>query len=175
VDYQDIRPLIKSGDALAWTHRGWGSWHDIKIQLVRMFTRSEFSHVAVAWVVGGRVFALEAVQPCVRIYPLSQLGDFYHLPTQPMQSASSIKTTWTDDVETFALSKVGEPYSQAQAVLSFFGSPKADRKWQCAEYAKAVLFAAGVKVHGRDTPTAFVQSLMYDGVPLTLVENPQKI
>jgi hypothetical protein len=169
MDYQDIRPLIKSGDALAWTHRGWGSWHDIKIQLVRMFTRSEFAHVAVAWVVGGRVFALEAVQPCVRIYPLSQLGDFYHLPTQ---STSFIKATWTDDVETFALSKVGQLYSQWQAVLAFFGLSKADRKWECAEYAKAVLAAAGVKVHGSDTPTAFVQSLMYDAVPLTLVKNP---
>jgi hypothetical protein len=169
MDYQDIRPLIKSGDALAWTHRGWGSWHDIKIQL---FTRSEFSHVAVAWAVRGRVFALEAVQPCVRIYPLSQLGDFYHLPTQPTRSTSSIKAAWTDDVETFALSKVGQPYSQWQAVLAFFGLSKADHKWECAEYAKAVLAAAGVKVYGSDTPTAFVQSLMYDAVPLTLVKNP---
>lgn len=166
MDYQDVRPLIKSGDALAWTHRGWGSWHDIKIQLVRMFTRSEYSHVAVAWVVSGRVFALEAVQPCVRIYPLSQLGDFYHLP------ARFRLPIWTDDVETFALSKVGQPYSQWQAVLSFFGKTKSDSNWQCAEYAKAVLGAAEVKVYGKDTPTEFVRSLMYDGVQLTLVKNP---
>jgi hypothetical protein len=169
MNYQNLRPLIKSGDALAWTHRGWGSWHDIKIQLVRMFTRSEFSHVAVAWVVDGRVFALEAVQPSVRIYPLSQLGDFYYLPTSQNKFS---KLDWTDEVAEFALSKVGEPYSQAQAMLAFFGVSKDDRKWECAEYAKAVLKAAGVYVMGRATPTEFVGSLMNDGVPLTLVKNP---
>lgn len=170
MNYQDVRPLIKSGDALAWTHRGWGSWHDIKIQLVRMFTRSEFSHVAVAWVVGGRVFALEAVQPCVRIYPLSQLGDFYHLPTS--QDNPYFRLVWTDDVETFALSKVGEPYSQIQAVLAFFGRSKADRKWECVEYAKTVLHKAGAIVVGDDTPTDFVYALMAANIPLTLVKNP---
>lgn len=34
--YKEIRPLIKSGDILAWSHRGWKSWYDIKIQFVRM-------------------------------------------------------------------------------------------------------------------------------------------
>ena len=77
--YKQARPMIRSGDVLAWSHRGIRSWHDLKIWLVRMFTRSEYSHVGTAWVVGNRVFVIEAVMPKVRIYPLSKLGDFYWL------------------------------------------------------------------------------------------------
>jgi len=58
--YSEVRDTIKSGDLLAWSHRGWRTWYDIKIQAVRFFTQSEFSHVGVAWAVGGRVFVLEA-------------------------------------------------------------------------------------------------------------------
>jgi hypothetical protein len=53
--YEAAREKVKSGDLLAWSHRGWRSWYDIQIQLVRFFTQSEYSHVGIAWVVGGRV------------------------------------------------------------------------------------------------------------------------
>ena len=69
--YQEVRSSIKSGDLLFWSHRELKSWYDLKVQIVRMVTRSEYSHVGVAWVTGGRVFALEAVVPLIRIYPLS--------------------------------------------------------------------------------------------------------
>ena len=49
--YEDVRPTITSGDIVAFTHTGWSSWSDIESQIVRMATRSEFSHVAMAWVV----------------------------------------------------------------------------------------------------------------------------
>jgi hypothetical protein len=96
--YSEIRSQIKSGDLLAFRHEGWKSWHDFKVQLVRMFTRSEYSHVAVAWVVGERVMVVEAVEPCVRIFPLSKLGSFYWIP---------LNAPWKKETEEKALSYVG--------------------------------------------------------------------
>ena len=100
--YSEARATIRSGDILAWSHRGIKSWHDLKIWFVRMFTRSEFSHIGTAWVIGDRVFVIEAVMPLVRIYPLSKLGDFYHLP---------MGAPWRPSTEALALSKVGHKYS----------------------------------------------------------------
>ena len=55
--------------------------HDksIAVCLEGMFTRSTYAHVGLAWVIGGRVFVLEAVKPRLRIYPLSKYANFYLL------------------------------------------------------------------------------------------------
>ena len=159
--YEDARPLIKSGDLLAFSHFGWKSWHDIKIQAVRMFTRSEYSHVGIAWVVGSRVFCIEAVMPLVRIYPLSKLGEFYWLPTN---------VEWTPQVEDFAMSTVGAEYSQWKAIESVFETPQDnDGLWQCCEFAKATLKLAGVDLGNEVTPTGVVKQALNLGYELKLV------
>jgi hypothetical protein len=164
MDYVEGRNEIKSGDLLAFTHVGWKSWRDIKIQIVRMFTKSEYSHVGVAWVVGGRVFVLEAVVPLIRIYPLSKCGNFYHIP---------MDLNWTPDVEGFALSKVGEEYSQFEAILASIDKLEqgANNKWECAEYVKAVFGKAGVVLNGEATPTDVVRSAQELGKCTRLVRN----
>lgn len=161
MEYTTARPTIQSGDLLAWSHRAWRTWHDIKIQIVRFFTQSEYSHVAVAWVVGGRVFALEAVQPLVRIYPLSKLGDFYLLP---------LGAEWAQATEEFALQHVGEPYSQLQAIEAFFRPLAHDGQWECAEYAAAVLKLADVDLGHVATPTAVVLQAQRLGAVCQYVE-----
>ena len=158
--YTDARPLIKSGDLLAWSHSGWASWHDFKVQMVRMFTKSEFSHVGTAWVVGGRVFVIEAVVPLVRIYPLSKTGEFYWLP---------LGAEWKDETLEFAISKVGEPYSQLQAMQAFFHLPSEDSLWECAELARAIAARDGVNLGYIATPTAVVQAAMRTRSTATLV------
>lgn len=136
--YSKDRSKIKSGDVLAWTHRGWGSWYDVKIQAVRMFQRSEYSHVGIAWVVAGRVFVLEAVVPKIRIYPLSKELPFYHIPIS--------KDYWTPEIEEEALRLVGADYSQWEAIKSFKGGIKvgANSLWQCSEYVTYLLAKGGV-------------------------------
>lgn len=160
--YSQARPLIKSGDLLAFSHVGWGSWHDFKIQMIRVFQRTEYSHVGVAWVVGGRVFILEAVMPLVRIYPLSKLGKFFWLPTN---------ANWSPDVEEYALSIVGDEYSQLEAVESPFTTPKKDNLWECAEFAHDVLTMAGVDFQNVSrTPCDIVRHAMENlGITNTLV------
>jgi hypothetical protein len=157
VKYAEARPQIRSGDLLAWSHRGWGSWYDIQIQMVRVFTQSEYSHVGIAWVVAGRVFVLEAVQTGVRIFPLSRLLPFYWLPLGANWDAE-----WESEVEAWALQQVGEPYSKWQAVLAGLGLLRAgeDNIWQCAEYAQEVARRQGTPLVGKATPADLVLAAM---------------
>ena len=159
--YEQARPMIRSGDVLAWSHRGIHSWHDLKIWFVRMFTRSEYSHVGTAWVVGSRVFVIEAVMPKVRIYPLSKLGDFYWL---------QMGAYWRKATETLALSFVGDDYSQVQAMVSPFITPPKDDRWECAELVATVARQDSIDLGAVYTPSEVVLAAQKRGAPLTYVD-----
>ena len=159
--YEQARPMIRSGDILAWSHRGVRSWHDLKIWFVRMFTRSEYSHVGTAWVVGNRVFVIEAVMPKVRIYPLSKLGDFYWL---------QMGAYWRKATETLALSFVGDDYSQVQAMVSPFITPPKDDRWECAELVATVARQDSIDLGAVYTPSEVVLAAQKRGAPMTYVE-----
>lgn len=151
--YTTARPRIRSGDLIAQSHKGWGSIYDCTIQLVRIFTRSEYCHVGVAWVIGGRVMVLEAVTAGVQISPLSRKLPFYWIP---------LRLRWNQGVEQFALERWGEPYSKWQAAMAGLGLLKsgADRTWQCAEYVQAVLKKAGAPLPGQPTPSILVEAAL---------------
>lgn len=160
MDYAAARPLICSGDLVAQSHGDWTTWRGIKINLVRMFTRSTYSHVGVAWVVGGRVFMLEAVKPRLRIYPMSKIGDFYWLP---------MRARWCAAAESAALEKVGVEYSELVALRAFFGPLEEGNVQQCAAYALAVFKADGIDLGRRATPDAVVLAAMQRGATCTLI------
>ena len=160
--YKEQRPKIKSGDILAWSHRGWRNWHDIKVQMVRMFTQSEYSHVGVAWVVGGRVFVIEAVMPIARIFPLSKLGSFYHVP---------MEANWSEVAEEYALSHVGDEYSQLQAIKAYFKSLGNDNTSECAALVISVLSRDGIFLNCKATPSAVILAAQEGGKQLLYVRN----
>lgn len=160
MDYQEARPRIRSGDLIAQSHREWKSWHDIKVQIVRFFTQSEYSHVGIAWVVGGRVFMLEAVQPKVRIYPMAKIGDFYWLP---------MKAQWKDATERIALEHVGDDYSQALAVQAFFSDIDHSTTNECAAYVRHVLESDEIFLGNRATPDAIVREAQKRGAEMYYV------
>ena len=162
MNYATARPLIRSGDLIAQSGGVWTSWHGIKVNIVRMFTRSTYSHVGLAWVVGGRVFILEAVKPKLRIYPMSKIGDFYLMP---------MYAKWADTTEHLALEKVGVDYSELVAMQAFFTPLPEDDVRQCAAYALAVLRADGIKLGNRATPDAVVLAAMRRGADCTLINN----
>ena len=168
--YSQVRSKIQSGDVLAWTHKSWKTWYDIKIQLVRFFTQSEYCHVGIAWVVGGRVFVLEAVMPKLRIYPLSKEVPFYWLPQD------EDLTYWTNEVEEFALSCVGEDYSQFQAVMAQLDKVerKAGYARECAEFVQSVLQKGGKILDVKPTPTEVVHAVQTFGGPTFLVQLDKK-
>lgn len=153
--------MIRSGDILAWSHRGIRSWHDLEIWFVRMFTRSEYSHVGTAWVVGSRVFVIEAVMPMVRIYPLSKLGDFYWL---------QMGAYWRRATEALALAHVGDEYSQIQAIEAPWITPQEDERWECAELVARIARQDSIDLGAVYTPSEIVLAAQKRGAPLTYVE-----
>ena len=161
--YFDARPLIRSGDLLAFSHGGWGTWKDIKVNLVRMFTRSTYSHVGIAWVVGENVFVLEAVKPKLRIFPLSASGDFYLLP---------MHAPWLQQSEDYALRKIGTDYSEMVAFRAFFGPLVKGSVQQCAAYAREILLCDGVDLGNRSTPDAVVYAALQLGCDIDFISNP---
>jgi len=162
--YADARAAIKSGDLLAFTHRSFKSWYDVKVQIVRFFTQSEYSHVGVAWVIDGRVFIIESITGGVRIHALSNLLPFWHISTN---------APWKAETQRFAMSLVGKPYSQIGAVRAFLDKDPErtlDRMW-CSKLAQLVLEADGVLGAVQQTPSAVVYAAQErDGSETTLVE-----
>jgi ASC-1-like (ASCH) protein len=131
--YTDIRREIKSGDILAFEHNSWKTIKDLEIQVVKWFTKSIYSHVGIAWVVGNRVLIIEAVQPLVRIYPLSKCTPFHWIPCGSKY--------WNEHIEEATLCYVGEEYSKWEAIKAAFNKLKAgaSEKWECAELANVAL------------------------------------
>lgn len=154
--YAEARSRIHSGDLLAWSHRGWGSWYDVKAQAVRIFRRSEYCHVGAAWAFGGRVLVLEAVRKGVRIFPLSLLLPFYWLPA---------KMEWAKELEAWAMSQVGKDYSEWQAVLAGIGKLDVgkDEIWQCAEFYWILAQRSGIELPPGATPDEVVLSMKARG------------
>mgnify|MGYP001586347789 CR=1 FL=1 len=154
--YAESRDSIRTGDLLAWSHRGIRSFYDFKVWLVRLFTQSEYTHVGIAWVVGGRVLILEAVGTGVRIFPLSLELPFYHIPWRAL----------TEDQLEFALSKEGQKYSYVECAAAWFGRNDAtDNRWQCAEYVRAIHH-----LECRATPSAVVNHLLASGATLREIQ-----
>lgn len=162
--YEEARPLIKTGDLLAWSSGSWKTWSGIQINIVRLFTRSEYSHVGMAYVAHDRVFIMEAVGAGVRLFPLSKEIPFYWI--QKPHKLSRVATN-------FAFEHMGEKYSKWQAILG--GLKKLtlgeDNQWQCAEYVKSIL-----KMDSKDylisdiTPASLVKAAASTWGPITYVE-----
>lgn len=166
MNYAAAREHIKSGDLLAWSHRGFGSVYDLKIQAVRFFTRSEYSHVGLALVLGGRVWVAESVTPLPRIVPLSNLLPCYRLNVPTLN--------WRDDDTEFALSFVGNDrysYSQREAIRGFFGTNnEADTLLECAEFVQIACAHAGLDLDCRATPSEVVLAVQKLGGTLDYLE-----
>lgn len=125
--YAKFRPLIKSGDLLAWS--GTSSFGN----LIRRWTGSSYSHVGIAWVIGDRVFVLEALDGRgVVISPLSNRLSCYHIET---------RTNWTVTMEAkaLALQLIGKPYSYLDALRAGLHLKPRSGGYQCVKYAAEVL------------------------------------
>jgi len=123
--YPQARAGIRSGDLLAW--RGTG----LIGRLVRHWTGESWSHVGIAWVIGGRVLVLEAREGRgVVASPLSRRLNCYHLPTG---------VAWDEAMQSRALDSLGGRYNLIDAIRAGVGLRPDGAGWQCAEYAAYVL------------------------------------
>lgn len=156
MDYKTYRPSIQSGDLLAWTtskpskaKTGWTVWMATKI--IRIFTASEYCHVGIAWVVGDRVFVVEAVNPMVRVFPLSNELPCFHLP---------MKVTWSDELLSFLLERVGEKYSILEALRAYFSRPQQKGEWECGELVNRFYKKANIDLGEAWTPSEVVMAAL---------------
>lgn len=166
MNYPAARPFLRSGDLLAWGHEAWRTWHDLEVQFVRVFTRSEYAHVGVAWCVGKRVLVIEAVVPAVRIFPLSRLLPCYWLRDE-------IREQWDNKAELTAMAIVGQRYSKVEAIKSAITKvvPGANEKWQCAEAAAFIRSKLLLEDFGdAPTPTGLVTRALRQGALLAMLE-----
>lgn len=150
--YEEHRNQIKSGDLLIWDKGSGSLISNFLINLVRFFTRSEYGHVGIAWKVNKRLFVIEAVIPHVRIIPLSSKDVFYHVP---------MSIEWSEESESFLLSKVGLEYSIIDCINAYIGRTSTDmNKWQCAELACEFYRYSGIDIKRAYEPGLLVKTIL---------------
>ena len=133
MDYLIARPNIKSGDVIAFRGHGLFCW------AIRAVTRSQWSHVALAWVVGERVLLIESRASRMGVTidrPLSTAGACTWIPTG---------AAWGVWPESVALDALGIAYGWLDVFRAAGGLSPRNRGLHCAEYVADVLAAAGVK------------------------------
>lgn len=129
MDYEAARPLIRSGDLIAFHGRGIFAW------IIRTVTRSEYNHIALAWVAGGRVLLLES--------RVSHGGvTIQRALSQALKDGATwipSGITWTPEHEDRAFAPLGEPYGWVDAIRAGLGLRSTSRGYQCAEYVAQVI------------------------------------
>lgn len=146
------RQAIKSGDLLIWKKSKKSLISNWTIELIRFFTRSDFAHVGIAWVMDGRVFVVEATQPVVRLTIVKDNDEFYHAP---------MVIEWSDTSEEYLIDKIGLKYSVFDAIRAFLGKTlDNDRRYQCAELANEFYKTHGIELGDAFTPSKLVEAVL---------------
>ena len=157
LQYSGARSNIKSGDALFWTCDKVRSVTNARDVLIQWLTGSRYYHAAIAWVISGRVFTIEAVPAGVRLYPLSR-----DLPVDWV----SVPDYWTNEIEEFALAHIGDEYSQMECALAYLDILKngTNAEWECAEFAGTILKMGKVIDDFQAVPQSVFEKLMEKGL-----------
>lgn len=162
MNYEDARPLIKTGDMLLWRDHAGGSLRSvIERWIVRHSTASPYTHVGVALVEHERVSVMDITTKGCAPRPLSGNPDF---------DWASAPKELSEQAVNYAASCWGEwQYSRWQAILGqlqrlVLGG---DARGQCAEYALMILRQDGMAPTKVATPGACADgaTLVWDSPP----------
>lgn len=128
--YSEIRDTLKSGDLVFFSkHNGLGD------KIIKIWSKSRYSHVGVLWCVAGRVFLLEASAfGGVRMVPLS-----LRMPDVIVR----MNLDWNAEAETQAMSHMMEKYSFIDAIRAGLGENYNQKGWICTEYAASITEKGG--------------------------------
>jgi hypothetical protein len=128
--YEALRSGIRNGDLIAWQGTSSGA------RLVRGWTRSLWSHVALACWWGPRLFVLESYPgPGTRAHFLSHdLAGAFWIPTG---------AHWSNAAQDFAFSNLDARYSWLNDLRVAFGLRCIQGEFECAQYAADVLAQDG--------------------------------
>ena len=164
--YSEIRDEIQSGDLVVLSHYKWASWYDFQVMIVRVMSATEYTHVGVCVVLGGRVWVAESVEPVVRLVPLSNYAadGMYIIPARhPMKE---------EELE-YLFSKVGKAkYSKWRAIKAYLDRLEigTDDELECAEYAITARRLSGLDLGHKAVPSCVVKEALKQGLRLEYVE-----
>jgi len=156
--YSYAKRRIKSGDILAWSGSSFFS------NTVKVLTKSQYSHIGIAWRVNGKLLIVEALEgKGVRIFPAYRKTPFYFLKRS--------KFIFTKRMEQKMLSHIGDNYSWFGCVRGWLGfKTRKDNRFQCAEFVNYIL-NVGEKC---ETPVKIVTYLIENGARLYFVKKLTK-
>lgn len=123
-NYSQYRTNIQSGDLLLWETREIASLTDIFLILVQKILNTKYSHVGIAIVDNDRVMVLQADVPKVELIPVSNAGDFYHLP---------LAIKWKPEYNKFLYKELGKKYSLLDTIKFLFKIKRNKETWYCSE------------------------------------------
>ncbi|MCK5887654.1 MAG: hypothetical protein KAG70_14300 [Alcanivorax sp.] len=148
--YREARPLIRSGDLLAWQSKG------LIGRFIRGADGGSWSHVGIAWAIGGRLLILE-------------MREFHGLTIRPASVAAPFDwiatgAAWSPEIEEAALAAFGSPYGYRALIPLWLGKWAPGDGEVCSTWAAARLREAGVVIpNGGLTPSRLVEALIRDG------------
>lgn len=158
VDYTSIRPMVRSGDVLAFEAKTFVG------RLISAWTGSRFSHVGIAmWLAASgaepRLFLLESRGGAgVAMRLLSGVGPCWYLPTN---------IQWTVEVNQFIWPRLGNAQYDWRSILRriFFRPAKRDGRYYCSEFVGEVLVRGGfpLTVEAFADPGALVHEVLRSG------------
>lgn len=152
INYSDHRSTIETGDLLVWSSNGTISLGNSVSALIRIATTSEYSHVGIALWLFGRLFVLEAAQPCIRLVPVSSKEEFYHIP---------MHLEWSQEYYDWLADKIGLPYSIRDACCGYLGIVLADdNRYQCVELVNKFYKFVGKDFGEIYRPDRFVKTVL---------------
>lgn len=127
VQYSEIRSSLKTGDLVSWKAGKINSFFTVILKLYQKIFNPKSVHVGIVFVIGGRIFVVEARPPQIRIYPLSRMEDFYLIRTNIPDHKNDIN---------LLLTKVGVKYGLVDLIRGIlFGKGKNNRFLYCSELA----------------------------------------
>lgn len=128
LNYKNYRENIRSGDLLIWSDDDYSAISSAILKTVRVLTVSDYGHLGIAIRVLNKLFVVEATMPSIRLVPVSDKEEFYHVP---------MSISWTTNCEDYLISKLGLPYSILDDIRAYFGLiAENDDKYQCAELVR---------------------------------------
>ena len=120
--YSEYRDKIKDGDILFYSCDG-----SLTSKIVSKWTKSEYTHVGMAYTIGNRVFVIESYPGVgVRMVPMS-----LRIP----HTVVSMGFVWNDNADVVAMNNMMKPYGWLDLVKAAFGWKIFSSKgFICTEY-----------------------------------------
>lgn len=127
VRYSEIRDTLKTGDLVSWKAGKVNSFFTAILKIYQKILKPKSVHVGIVFVIGGRVFVVEARPPQIRIYPLSRMEDFYLIRTNIPDNKNDVD---------LLLTEVGIEYGVFDLIKGIlFGEGKNNKEIYCSELA----------------------------------------